>query len=1070
MPTILPFYPTRFIGRKREIEEIKRLLNDVRLLTLTGVSGSGKTRLAHSVVEDMASLFPDGITWVELGASIGDQLVSITVASALEIRDQSPQPVLEQIAAYLESKKCLLVLDSCERGIRGCADLVTTLLQSCLHLRVLVTSQIILGISYEQPYPVPPLTLPINHSKTNPDQLLEFDGIQLFVERARIARFDFALNSDNSEAVTHICQRLDGLPLAIELAAARVKALSPQEIEARLDNVFKLLTGGSSAGFPRHQTLQAAIDWSYDLLPTPEKTALQRLSVFVGGFSLEAVCALYDGSDFDEFVVLNLLEQLIDKSFVVLNYGATTTRYRLLDVIHQYGQNKLNSVDRISLLKRHASFYLYMVEKLGAALDGRQQNDALQQLEVEYDNILRAQTWLQEHGEPEARLRFGVGLWRFWEWRGDLSKGREWLETALAEVSEISSIVRAKALYGVGTLALNQSDYTRAQEAYQASLEIQQHLDDSYGIALVLCGLGVIANIKQEYVQAEDLFEASLSRFNLLGNKYRVAETLFHLAGLAQSRHDYPKAKEGFKESITLYRELDDKRGLAAALNGLGQVARSQGDYLEAQVLQEQSLALFQELKERQGQARVLSSLGILAQQQGDYNLSRRRLEESLRLRKELGDKSGTSDTLNSLGELARCKGEYIEAKNYYEEVLRLATILDQNLVKAWALHNLGYVARHNGDYQQAQVYFRNSLDLFQTLGGPEGNLEGIAACIEGWAGVMTEQGLAERAARLLGFAEALRKQIGVHLWPADQVEHRRNVAAVLANLAQTELTELWTQGRTLTLIQVTADMLTNTTTVSSPGPTLEPSVTPDLRIYALGDSCVYRNERLLTRKTDWVFKKTSELLFYLLTHSFKTKEQIGAALWPEPSSKQPNTIFKTVMYHLRKALGGSKWIIFQDDRYTFNRNLPYWYDVEVFEARLNEAQRLKSVTPDEAIRKLETVIDLYKGDFLDGIVEGDWIEIKRSELLDKYLTALFLLGELYLAVGCTLEAMKAYQMAIQRDDHREEAYRGLMRCLARQGEYGQALRLYQMLKDLVRSPSPETVNLMKRLERGEPI
>jgi non-specific serine/threonine protein kinase len=433
----LPIPSTSFIGREKEVEEIIQLVNKNRLVTLTGAGGVGKTRLAIQSSNKMQSNFKDGVGWVELAPLKKETLLLQAVAKGLDVREVPNQSLEETLTKFLYSKQLLMVLDNCEHLIAGCAKLVDRLLNSCPNLKILATSREALGLIREEVWPVPILSLPDAQRMSLIDLLMQYEGIHLFVERASAAKSDFTLTEQNALSVAQVCQHLDGVPLAIELAAARVKMMSVGEIAKHLDDRFDLLTAGSRTAFPRHQTLRAAIDWSYDLLSQPERLFFSRISVFAGGFTLNAAKEIATGDGVSKTQVIHLLGQLINKSLVNVRARSeepkSETRYEMLETIREYAREKLDEFGETEQVRQHhRDFFIGFAEQAEPKLKGAQQLEWLNRLEVEHDNLRAVLQWTHEVGNTEAISRLAALLFWFWKRRGYLSEGCVWLERALA--------------------------------------------------------------------------------------------------------------------------------------------------------------------------------------------------------------------------------------------------------------------------------------------------------------------------------------------------------------------------------------------------------------------------------------------------------------------------------------------------------------------------------------------------------------------------------------------------------------------------------------------------------------
>jgi predicted ATPase/DNA-binding CsgD family transcriptional regulator len=582
-----------FVGREKELAEVKRLLEGMRLLTLTGAGGCGKSRLALAAAEELVGKVEDGVWLVDLAPLTDPSLVPQAVASTLGLREQTGRSLTESLSDYLASKRVLLVLDNCEHLIEACAELAESLLRSCSGLRVLATSREALGITGEVAWPVPSLSLPDLRRMPDIESLPRYESARLFVERTEAVKPTFALTEQNAPSVAKICYRLDGIPLAIELAAARTTVLSTEEISERLDDCFALLTAGNRTALPRHHTLHATMDWSHELLPEQERILFRRLSVFVGGFTLKAAEAVCAGEDLERSNVLDLLSHLVDKSLVIVRENDTGIRYRLLETVRQYGRERLEeSGDEVE--RRHARFYVGLAEEAEGELSGSDQARWLTLLQTEHDNLRAALSWsLGEQRDPGLGVRLAAALWPFWFARGYLSEGRRWLESALFQSGRAAPHARAKALNGAGWLATFQDEYGAAKRLIEEGLALYRELEDKEGIASSIAYLGFVAVLGQ--------------------------------------RTDVPLASL-LEEAARLKPKLQDRRTVANLLVLDGLVALGRGDLEQAVALNEEGLALFREVSDVLGVVACLTNIGLMMLAQDDYERSATLLREGLRL------------------------------------------------------------------------------------------------------------------------------------------------------------------------------------------------------------------------------------------------------------------------------------------------------------------------------------------------------------------------------------------------------------------------------------------------------
>ena len=593
----LPRQLTSFVGREREMAEVKRLLSAATLVTLTGSGGAGKTRLALQVAADLLDQYQDGVWLAELAALSDPVLVPKTVASALNAPEQPGRALTETLVDVLRSKTLLLVLDNCEHLLTACAQLVQVLLGACPGLRVVATSREPLGIPGEVIWRVPSLSAPASNASSPLEQLIQYEAIQLFVDRAALVSPGFRLKRDNAVLVAQVVQRLDGIPLAIELAAARVNSLPLATIAARLDDRFRLLAG-SRTGLHRHQTLRATLDWSYELLGKQERSLLGRLSVFAGGFTLEAAEKVCAGDGIETNDVLDLLTHLVDKSLVVFDERDGLARYRLLESLRQYARDRLQESEGADdLRRRHRDWYLALVDQIHPELSRGQRSE---RLETEHDNLRAALEWSMARGDAaEEGLRLAAALWRFWELHEHFTEGRRWLEGFLDRSPAAPPSLRGAALNGAGILAYRQGDYG--------------HVSTRCAEALAICE------------------EA--------GDKRGTAQALHFLAHLLQVNGDYSRATEMMERSVALYREADDMAGMANSVDCLGEIARSRGDYGAAAALTMEALALYTKNGNVRGRAHTLHNLAYITLRQGDPNRARALFQESLGLAWEQGFK-----------------------------------------------------------------------------------------------------------------------------------------------------------------------------------------------------------------------------------------------------------------------------------------------------------------------------------------------------------------------------------------------------------------------------------------------
>ncbi|MEK7317149.1 MAG: protein kinase [Candidatus Eisenbacteria bacterium] len=660
-PNNLPAAATSLIGRARESAEVKRLLLRHRLVTLTGAGGCGKTRLALRVATDLFSEFPDGVWFVELAALSDPRLVARGVASAMGLREEAGRAIVDTVVDDLRKRKTLLVLDNCEHLAEACAALAEAILSSCSACRILATSRAVLGAVGEARWHTPSLSTPPRGDALTPEQALQYEAVRLFVARASVVKPGFALDEQNASSVAGICQELDGIPLAIELAAARMNVLPATQILARLEDRFRLLTGGGHGASARQRTLRATLEWSYGLLSPAERPVFRRLSVFAGGVSLEGAESACTGGDIVEGEVLDLLSRLADQSLVVPEEGARgAARYRLLESIRQYGWERLEESKELSATRdRHASYFATLAARAEGELEGPEQVLWLDRLEEEYDNFRAAIQRALETRNAECGLRLIAGLWRFWWIRGHLQDGRDRAQAVLAMSEGHEDIaLRAHALVGAGRLCHEGTDYVAARAFHGEALAIRRSLGDRAGVAMSLVNLGIVVHGQGDLALARRHYSESLTIQEELGNQRGIAISLNNLGRLAAELGQREEAHAQFARSLEIREKLGDRRGMSISLDGLGEVAFQRGDFEASCGFYARSLAIQRDLGDRQGIAESLLRLGVIAAGQGRCDEAQERIREALQSLSGVGDRLRLADALDACVVLAWAERE----------------------------------------------------------------------------------------------------------------------------------------------------------------------------------------------------------------------------------------------------------------------------------------------------------------------------------------------------------------------------------------------------------------------------
>ncbi len=833
----LPSQLNTIIGRTQEIAAASTLLlcDDVRLLTLLGPGGVGKTRLGLAIAKEVAEHFRDGVFFVSLAALREPQLVLPTLAHTIGVEEVVDTPLAERLQDYLSNKHMLLLLDNFEHVLEAGSQ-VAELLAIAPHLKVLVTSREILHLYGEHEFEVPPLALP--QLLPQGQNITSTAAMTLFVQRAQAIKPSFVLTQENARAVAEICIQLDGLPLAIELAAARIKLMTAQDILVRLQSRLNFLTGGPRNLPVRQQTLRNTLDWSYHLLTEEEQRFFRRLSVLVGTWTLAAAEAITDVETGD--TALTLLTSLVDKSFVRVVESSGETRFTLLETLREYALDCLtkNNDEELVARKQHAQFYLHLVEEGERYLFRSEQRQWLERLDHEAVNIWAALAWIIAQREVVLGLRFTAALIGYLNFRSSLSEGRNWFEEVLAiDEAAQPKLLRAKVLYGAGviasmhgeltqasmrlhechalaceigsereqafvlgmlaTLEMQQGNYDAARKYVDAGYQIAKDMDNAWLRGIFHSIYGKVESKQSRFIEAQVRFRVSLMLLREVGDLRNEADVFTHLGGIMRQQGKLKTALFFYTRSLSLLQEVGDLWSQAACLNGIGDILRLQGEYTEAQKRFEACLALATQLGNKQERATALAGLGQLVLYRSNISQASHYLKESLHLTKEIAYTPGMVLLFLALGDLERFRDNgLMAAEAYYKQCLTLTRAMNDRVNMTAALFGLGEVARLQQDTVQACTLLKQSVQLSWELN----DRLGLATSLETFAWLCIQMRLPERATQFLGTTEALRDSLQIPIAPTLYDEHERVITTLHDKLGEVAFNESWAYGRSMTL------------------------------------------------------------------------------------------------------------------------------------------------------------------------------------------------------------------------------------------------------------------------------
>ncbi|MFD0200278.1 MULTISPECIES: BTAD domain-containing putative transcriptional regulator [Saccharothrix] len=816
-PNNLPVPLTDLIGREQAMDEVCELVGQARLVTLTGTGGVGKTRLALATATQLNRQFPDGTWLVELAAldppddpDAAMAEVAGLIAATLDIRDHAvagvpvtgrPVTPATRLAAALRGKRLLLVLDNCEHLVQAVAAVVGVLLQTAPHIRVLATSQEAIGLPGEVSLVVPPLDLPDTSAVQEPAELEQVGSVRLFMARARAALPGFTLDRDNAKAIAVLCNRLDGIPLALELAATRVRSIGVHDVVARLDDRFRLLNSGNRSPVPRQQTLRAMIDWSWDLLPGPERAVLRRIAVHADGCTLKAVESVCAGPDVPVEEVANHLGRLVDRSLVMMIEDAGGSRYRLLESVAAYCLERLQEAgERDEVRRRHNRYYADLVAPATALLRGHPQREWLRRLDAESSNLRTALDGAVQDGDAELALRLVNSAVWYWFLRGRLGEARRALDLALGLDGGPEQARATATAWQVG-VALLTGDYPAPLEHHCRALRAAERIADPAERARSLWFLGFALSGAGELAASEELIERVLTSFRDLGDDWGVAAALSTRAIQRLIRGDLAGLQRDGERGEALFRRLGDQWGRLQTLAPLGALAEIVGDYDKANRLYQDGLRMAEEMGLWLEAGEQLTGLGNIAMLSGDHAAARQYHEKALRLSVEHSNRTGEIHATIGLGLAARREGRLDAAEAYLRQVFDWHRQDESEPGSSLILAELGFVAEQRGDVDSALDLHLRGFRAATSSGDPRA----VALSLEGLAGAKTLTGQHELAAHLLGAAAEAREKAGAALPAGEAGDVERISARCREALGEDACRAALERGRRMTFAEVAA-------------------------------------------------------------------------------------------------------------------------------------------------------------------------------------------------------------------------------------------------------------------------
>lgn len=1071
----LPLFPSVLVGRKTELQAVKNsLINHDRVVTICGSAGSGKTRLALEIAHQLIEFYQGNCWWVNLNLVTEERLLPQVVLDAFGISSTEGFSI-HLIRNLLANSNGLIIFDNAEHLIAPLAEFVYDLQKYCPELRILITSLIPLGLPFEKVIRINPLSVP-NEENVSIEDLIQCESVALFCQRAQKVVFDFSLTEANAAAIASICRRLEGLPLSIELAASLVSVLSVAQIDQQLSHGIEFLHRNSRVQrdlLPaRHQDIRAVLEWSYALCSAEEQELLQYLSILSGDFSLDLFQAIFSPNAGSE-KTLDLLLSLVNKSMILrISYPEDPqARYRLLEIIRQFAREKLRESERVEeAQQRYLEWAVRTAEDYENHLLGQRAGEVVRAIDNFMDHFRGTLRWAISSQHLVLGMRLVNALFRYWFMHGSLQEGRTWAEEIfrLAESDpNIPDAIKSKTAYVIGRIACRQGDSLVAKHWGEVSLHLAQSATNPKLEAIALDLLGLVTDDLGEIEKSLQCHQTALAIRRKQPERYLIAVSLNNLGLLYFNLAEYEKSKQCFEEAYQIAKELGIS--LLAAHFNLAEIALLQGEQTQLQIMLEEGLQLANEIGDLHSQALYLRLKGVSERLQGNLQEAEALAQQAEQIHRQRHSIWFVGETEQDLGDIAVQRGNWPDAEKKYSDGIHLCRQSNNIDLMAHLLACRAVLKSAKDGFNDAIVDLSRAVIQLSQRHRPMTRVAILEMAALVFA--LKDPGL---AATFLLTSSAYREK-----WGTPTLSPFTAQLTALSTALQKDKPNF----RIVPSIGEAWSLLEEALRIppsSQEESILAAPISPQVQVYGLGNPRVLIAGEAI-QDTSWVYHKTKELFFYLMERTTATKEHIALDLWPDASPDQFRNYFHRCIHFMRKALGDPTRIEFDGRFYAINRDLSWYYDVADFEQNIRKAAEFGSsilLTPQRLNEKktfLQTAIQLWRGEFLQGMDYGEWAIFRREELIQTHLRALIDLGQLFLIQADYLAARETFEKILGIDPFLEIAHRERMRCLSRLGERTQAIRSYHQFVEFLADeldvpPSRETIILYERLCRGEEI